>query len=105
MRGGRLAVESEVGRGSTFHFTTWFEVPAGPTWGPLPSTAAGSDRCDIGPQRLLRILLAEDNPINQKLAVSILVKQGHTVVVAGNGREALAALDKQTFDAVLMDVQ
>jgi CheY-like chemotaxis protein len=53
----------------------------------------------------LRLLLAEDNAVNQRLAVSLLEKRGHRVVVAGNGREALAALAEQAFDAVLMDVQ
>jgi CheY-like chemotaxis protein len=52
-----------------------------------------------------RILLTEDNPVNQKLACRILEKAGYTVVVAGNGREALAELDRSTFDVVLMDVQ
>jgi PAS domain S-box-containing protein len=55
--------------------------------------------------RPLRILLAEDNVINQRLAVCLLEKQGHSVVVAGNGREALDALEVGTFDLVLMDVQ
>jgi PAS domain S-box-containing protein len=55
--------------------------------------------------RPLRVLLAEDNPVNQKVAVTLLAKHGHTVVVANNGVEALAALDRQGFDAVLMDVQ
>jgi PAS domain S-box-containing protein len=59
-----------------------------------------------GPRpRPLRLLLAEDNAVNQRLAVSLLEKRGHQVVVVGNGREALAALDGQSFDAVLMDVQ
>jgi PAS domain S-box-containing protein len=53
----------------------------------------------------LRVLLAEDNSINQKLAVRLLEKQGHSVRVAGNGMEALAALDRDSFDVVLMDVQ
>ena len=53
----------------------------------------------------LRILLAEDNAVNQVLAVRLLEKRGHTVTVAGNGKEALAALEKNTFDLVLMDVQ
>jgi len=54
----------------------------------------------------LRILLAEDSLVNQKLAVSLLDRQGHSVFVAGNGREALAALESsQAFDLVLMDVQ
>ena len=56
-------------------------------------------------RRKLHILLAEDNPVNQKLAERLLEKRGHTVVVACNGREALTALEKQSFDVVLMDVQ
>ena len=56
-------------------------------------------------QRHLRILLAEDNPVNQTVATRMLEKRGHTVVVAGTGRAALAALDRQAFDIVLMDVQ
>jgi len=55
--------------------------------------------------RHLSILLAEDNPINQKLATRLLEKRGHRITTVGNGREALAALEKDTFDVVLMDVQ
>ncbi len=58
-----------------------------------------------GRRRTLRLLLAEDNAVNQRLAVSLLEKRGHQVVVAGNGREAVSALDGHPFDAVLMDVQ
>ncbi len=49
--------------------------------------------------------MAEDNPINQRLAVRLLEKQGHSVRVANNGREALDTLEQETFDLVLMDVQ
>jgi two-component system, sensor histidine kinase and response regulator len=56
-------------------------------------------------KRALRILLAEDNVVNQKLAVLLLERRGHSVTVAGNGNEALAALQRQNFDACLMDVQ
>jgi two-component system, sensor histidine kinase and response regulator len=56
-------------------------------------------------KRPLRILLAEDNLINQKLAVRLLEKRGHKVLVANNGREALAQLETRCFDVVLMDVQ
>src|SRR5262249_30153002 len=55
--------------------------------------------------RPLRVLLAEDNLVNQRLAVRLLERAGHTVVVAGNGREALEALARESFDVVLMDVQ
>jgi CheY-like chemotaxis protein len=53
----------------------------------------------------LHLLLAEDNEVNQKLGVAILKKQGHSVVVARNGREAVEAVEREAFDAVLMDVQ
>ncbi len=56
----------------------------------------------IGP---LRFLLAEDSIVNQKLAIGLLEKHGHSVVVAGNGREAIATLAEQEFDVVLMDVE
>jgi signal transduction histidine kinase/DNA-binding response OmpR family regulator/HPt (histidine-containing phosphotransfer) domain-containing protein len=56
-------------------------------------------------QRPLRLLLAEDNPVNQKLAVTLLEKWGHTVEKANNGLEAVAAHRRQPFDMVLMDVQ
>jgi PAS domain S-box-containing protein len=53
----------------------------------------------------MRLLLAEDNAVNQKLAVRILQKKGYAVVVVNDGQEALDALERQEFDAVLMDVQ
>jgi two-component system sensor histidine kinase/response regulator len=53
----------------------------------------------------LRVLLAEDNAVNQRLAMRLLEKRGHRVTVAGNGREALEALEKEKFDLVFMDVQ
>ena len=53
----------------------------------------------------LQILLAEDNPVNQTLAIRLLEKRGYLVTVAGDGRAALAALEKQSFDVILMDVQ
>jgi len=57
------------------------------------------------PSSSLRILLAEDNPVNQRLASRLLEKRGHSVMVAENGLEALAALEKESFDLVLMDMQ
>ena len=53
----------------------------------------------------LEVLLAEDNVINQRVAVGLLTRRGHHVTIANNGIEALASIDRQTFDVVLMDVQ
>ncbi len=53
----------------------------------------------------LRVLLAEDNPVNQQVAVAMLVKRGHEVHVSSNGREALQAVQERDYDAVLMDIQ
>lgn len=60
---------------------------------------------DLPAARSLNILLAEDNEVNQKLAVRLLQKRGHTVVVANNGREAVEASESKRYDLVLMDVQ
>jgi CheY-like chemotaxis protein len=67
-----------------------------------PLRAGGTPEAMAPPQR---ILLAEDNPVNQQLAVRLLQKMGHTVVLSVNGREALRALEKEAFDLILMDVQ
>ena len=56
-------------------------------------------------RKRLRILLAEDNAINREVAVRMLTKRGHTVIVAENGKEAVATFERQSFDLVLMDVQ
>jgi CheY-like chemotaxis protein len=56
-------------------------------------------------ERPLRILLVEDNPVNQKVAEFMLARHGHKVVTAANGRIALQLLEQQAFDLALMDVQ
>ena len=68
-----------------------------------PSPPTAIETTPGGPR--LRILVAEDNPINQMLAVRILEKAGHSAAVASNGEEALAAIAREQFDLVLMDVQ
>jgi len=76
---------------------------AGPQQMELPSLVT---RHSLREERQgLRILLAEDNTVNQRLATRLLEKRGHTVVVAGTGREAMGALERETFDLALMDVQ
>lgn len=63
-------------------------------------------RADIdGPRRSLRILVAEDNELNQELIATLLRKRGHASVVVGDGRQALERLDAEPFDVVLMDIQ
>jgi CheY-like chemotaxis protein/HPt (histidine-containing phosphotransfer) domain-containing protein len=66
-----------------------------------PALAPAAD----APKRRLRVLLAEDSPVNQKVALQLLERMGHETVVAGDGREALDALAREQFDLVLMDVQ
>ena len=65
----------------------------------------GSPELTREPAESLRVLLAEDNAVNRKVATRLLEKRGHHVVVTSNGKEALAALGKDTYDLVLMDVQ
>jgi signal transduction histidine kinase/DNA-binding NarL/FixJ family response regulator len=111
MMQGRVWVESQgPGTGSKFHCTVHCRVqqplaaavtPPSPTPSRSSVPAAVPDNTRHG----LRILLAEDNVINQQLAVRLLEKRGHTVQVANNGKEALLALAQQPFDLVLMDIQ
>jgi CheY-like chemotaxis protein len=99
LMGGELSVDSEPGKGSTFHFSV--RLPIFP--GLLP--ARESESYFAGAQRPLRVLLAEDNVVNQKLAVKLLGKMGHSVEVAADGKETLAALGQSEFDVILMDCQ
>ncbi|HEY7492575.1 MAG TPA: GAF domain-containing protein, partial [Candidatus Tectomicrobia bacterium] len=75
---------------------------ATPSATPSPVVASRAPRETYRP---LRVLLAEDNVVNQRLATRLMEKRGHTVVVVSTGREALAALAQESFDLVLMDVQ
>ncbi len=78
-----------------------FGKHAGNGTGPLPAGPKDTRKA----RRPLQILLAEDNEINQLMAINLLEKWGHRVVVANSGREALAALEGRPFDLALMDVQ
>lgn len=100
MMGGAVWVESDVGHGSQFHFTAKFG----------PDDAAEVEEVPATPKlqrtmQRLRVLLAEDNEINQQLAVQFLDMRGHSVQVARNGVEVIAALETGRFDVILMDIQ
>ncbi|MEQ8791778.1 MAG: ATP-binding protein [Pirellulaceae bacterium] len=102
---GRIWVESELGSGSTFHFVVKLrrgsETPDQDD--ALPVSGAGA--AALPEARGLNVLLAEDNAVNQKLAVLLLAKRDHEVTIVDNGKAAAQIVEERAFDLVLMDVQ
>jgi signal transduction histidine kinase/AmiR/NasT family two-component response regulator len=100
LMGGCIWVESQVGRGSSFHFTLRLRTE---------QRAAGEQKRTEGilgkAAQAMSVLLAEDNEINQQVAVEFLQMRGHRVRIANNGKDVIQALAAEQFDIVLMDVQ
>ena len=102
MMSGQIQLNSVPGQGSCFHFQISATI-AGPGASEDSNSLAIPSR-NQGTQKALHVLLAEDNPVNQKLAVRLIEKSGHSIVAVSNGRAAVDRIERERFDIVLMDI-
>jgi PAS domain S-box-containing protein len=110
LMGGQITVESESNQGSMFHFTAHFGLQKAAASKAIAAAGSAMPAVKKAPvsadaRRPLRVLLVEDNTLNQILAERLVRRRGDEIVVTSNGYEALAAFERTPFDLVLMDIQ
>lgn len=105
LMGGRIQLSSMPGIGSTFRFSIPFVRASPSAEPPGPSVLARQEGESLARRCPLQILVAEDNPVNQRLAIMMLKRLGYSATVAANGKEVLHALSNSPFDLILMDIQ